>query len=161
MLWDYDPVMNIFLRSSDKKVRKKISDLYEGGKMYDIYVSRKHPEPIVLAIERLTRETYNQIKEEDLEKFHKRRSDIEYYCQYPHQDYKDAIQEYELWSNISQNYDEERIFKTHTLPEFDFGSMREDIKERIKKMKKYQFYPLHMFCFHVTMFHIITTKIKL
>ena len=160
MSWDYDPFMRKYMDSSaPDDMKKRITDYYKGGKMYDIYVNYDTPKPVILAIDRLTKETYDQI--EDKENFHRRRTNIDYYCQYPHQDWKDAIQEYEIWNKIYMDYSEERIFKTYYLPKIDFSSIRPDIREKIEKMEKYQFYPLHMFCFHVVMFNYMTSKVEL
>ena len=156
MEWTFDPVMQTYLSSSSPEdMKERIKKYYGGGQMYDIY----NKDGVILAIERLTKETYDEI--EDKEKFLKERKYIDYYCQFPHQNWRDAITEYEIWNKIYMDYNEERIFKNYCLPPIDFGAMRPDIKKKIEKMEKYQFYPLHMFCFHVVMFNHTTSKVEL
>ena len=129
--FSYDPVMEMYLREASSDMKERIEKYYEEGTMFDIYCDYKRQTPVILSIDRIAPETYAEI--EDKETFLKKRTNIVYYCQFPHSNWRDAIQEYEIWNKIFTDHDEERITKTGFLPKVELVNMREDIRQKIKK----------------------------
>lgn len=155
--WEYDCVMSMYLGKCSEEQKEKIKKHYEGGKMYDIYVDYSIDPPAILAIERLNQETYDKVKGK--KDFMEQRKKIDYYCQYPHRNWRDAIEEYRTWACTCEKYNPERFSKTHCLPPYDFSFMSPTIREKIEKIRKKQTYPLHLFLFQVSMFNLVMTAV--
>ena len=154
-----DPTFEYIMNTNEEKgFPEKAKKFWKEKKWYDIFIKyTKRGDKITLAVERISKEEYDKL--ETKENYMKERKLIEYMCQYPHDTWEKAVQEYELFSKIFE-FDADDVFsKTQYFPEREWIWFPKN-KVKYRSLKKGQRYSNKDFVFKTLMYTFLKNEIN-
>jgi len=154
-----DPTHKYILDANEEEgFPEKAEKFWKEKKWFDIFVKySEEGDKIAIAVERISEEEYDKL--ETKENYMKERKLIEYMCQYPHDTWEKAIQEYQLFSKIFEFDADDCFSKTKYFPEREWIWFPKN-KIKYRSLKEGQRYSNKDFVFSSMMYTYLKDEIN-